>query len=229
MAYLSCIVIFLLIQSLSSFQISKFQSFSRYFSQSKYTLFATKQTSTSKTNEVIFNKIFIGNLPFTITDKDIQKLIDENVGEGLVKNIQIAMGKKSKAPRGFCFVELIDEDAASTAASILNEVTYQDRLLNSNVKDDEGQNSDPSVNRRKARVVANTVFITNLDTTLDQSEVLQMCNDIIGVDTVISLQMPLDIVTKRPRGMAFVGKIIYEYVIYEYITILYAILYEIQI
>ncbi len=54
------------------------------------------------------------------------------------------------------------------------------------------------------RVDANTVFLTNLDTTLSQSEVLAMCDDIVGPNLVVSLQMPLDNTTGKPRGMAFV-------------------------
>jgi RNA recognition motif-containing protein len=149
---------------------------------------------------VKFTKIFIGNLPFTVTSDDIKKLIDENVGEGLVREVQLAVGKKSKAPRGFAFVDLIDEEAAMSAASILNEVTYQGRLLNSNIKDDNPNESK----RKKTRVNANTVFVTNLDLSLAQSEVIDMCNDIIGPDLVVSLQMPLDKISNKPRGLAYI-------------------------
>jgi len=34
-------------------------------------------------------KIFIGNLSYTVTDTDIRKLIDDNVGEGLVKKVKV--------------------------------------------------------------------------------------------------------------------------------------------
>jgi RNA recognition motif-containing protein len=157
-------------------------------------------TPAHNSQEKKFTKIFIGNLPLTATKEDIKNLIDENLGEGLIKDIIIATGKVSKAPRGFAFVDLIDEESAMSAASILNEITYKGRLLNSNVKDD-----NPSISsRKKTRVHANTVFVSGIDLTLERSEILNMCEDVIGTDLVVSLEMPISQITNKPRGIAYI-------------------------
>lgn len=159
-----------------------------------------KTINDNASNEIKFTKIFIGNLPFTITKDDIQNLIEENIGDGLVVDVDIAYGKKSKSPRGYCFVDLIDEEAAMTAASVLNEVTFMGRQLNSNVRDDNPVESK----RKQTRVHAHTVFVTNLDKTLTELEVLNMCEDMLGPNLVQSLQMPSDKVTGKPRGIAYI-------------------------
>ena len=160
-------------------------------------------------------KVFIGNLPFTITIEDIRKLVEENVGEGLIKEngIEIAVGKKSKAPRGFVFVDCIDEEAALATADRLNEIMYHDRPLNSNVREIETETSSSTATSNKnskklasknSRVTANTVFLTNIDNSLDEREILNMCEDILGTDLVKSLQILRDKTTGKPRGVCYI-------------------------
>lgn len=155
---------------------------------------------TQNDQRIKYTKVFIGNLPFTVTKEDISEMIAANVGEGIITDIDIPVGKKSKAPRGFAFVEFIDEEAAMAAASILNEISIDDRPLNSNIYD---ENPDEK-KRKKTRVNAHTVFVNNLETSLTQGEVLSMCDDILGPDLVVSLDMPVDKVTKKVRGMAYI-------------------------
>ena len=82
----------------------------------------------------------------------------------------------------------------------MNEVVYQGRPLNSNVKDD-----NPDLSKRKhTRVNALTVFINNLDTSLEEPDVLSMCDDLLGPGSVVSLQLPTDLATGRMRGMAYI-------------------------
>ena len=147
-----------------------------------------------------YTKVFIGNLPFTVTKEEIAEMIEANVGSDIITDIDIPVGKKSKAPRGFAFVEFIDEEAAMAAASILNDMMIDDRPLNSNIYDE-----NPDVKKRKkTRVNAHTVFVNNLETSLIQEEILSMCDDILGPDLVVSLQLPVDKVTKNTRGMAYI-------------------------
>jgi RNA recognition motif-containing protein len=147
-----------------------------------------------------YTKVFIGNLPFTVTKEEIAEMIEANIGPDIITAIDIPVGKKSKAPRGFAFVEFVDEEAAIEAASILNDMMIDDRPLNSNIYDE-----NPDIKKRKkTRVNAHTVFVNNLETSLIQEEILSMCDDILGPDLVVSLQLPVDKVTKNTRGMAYI-------------------------
>lgn len=204
--YITMVTVLFLLTCLSYIAHSHIKSIPRYttlkiFKEHSHIKSTVRKTiNDNASNETKFTKIFIGNLPFTITKKEIENLIDENVGKGLVVDINIAYGKKSKAPRGYCFVDLINEEAAVTAASVLNEVTCMDRQLNSNVRD-----YDPvKPVRKQTRIHTHKVFVTNLDTTLTELEILNMCEDILGPDLVRSLDMPSDKLTGRPRGIAYI-------------------------
>jgi RNA recognition motif-containing protein len=160
----------------------------------------SQAASTPNPAAVTFNKIFIGNLPFSITEDALKCLVEDIVGVGMVTRVQVAVGSKSRAPRGFAFVDLIDEQLAIEAAEALNEVTYEGRPLTSNVYD----NAIPG-RRARTRINQHTVFVSNLDVSLDEVQILDMCADMLGSsELVVSLQMPLDLATGRRRGKVFI-------------------------
>lgn len=72
--------------------------------------------------------IFVGNLSFSATQDDLQKLFE---GFGNVTSAVIVMSKEKKAPksRGFGFVEMPDEEQALAAIAALNEKEFMGRIL----------------------------------------------------------------------------------------------------
>ena len=193
---------------IESYRFHRFIYHPKNCHQSTTTLLNSPSSTTSGLN----TKVFIGNLPFTITIHDITKLIEDNVGEGLIKpnGVNIPVGKKSKSPRGYAFVDMIDDEAAKETADRLNDIVFQDRIINSNVKENEAAATSSSTTSTKKvatksqRVNKHTVFLTNIDNSLDEREILNMCEDIIGLDLVNSLQILRDKVTNRPRGVCYI-------------------------
>jgi len=55
-------------------------------------------------------KVFIGNLPFDVNEKEIGALLDIELGKGVYSKINIPAGKKSKRGLGYIFVDFRDED-----------------------------------------------------------------------------------------------------------------------
>ncbi|MFH1397561.1 MAG: RNA-binding protein [Candidatus Omnitrophota bacterium] len=72
-------------------------------------------------------KIFVGNLAFTASQADIQKLFE---GFGAVSSAVIVMEKKEAKSRGFGFVEMPDDQHAGIAISSLNGQEFMGRSLN---------------------------------------------------------------------------------------------------
>lgn len=72
--------------------------------------------------------IFVGNLPFDAAEEDVRKLF-ESFGE--VASAVIVMEREKKAPksRGFGFVEMPDEEQASSAIAGLNGREFMGRVL----------------------------------------------------------------------------------------------------
>jgi RNA recognition motif-containing protein len=58
-------------------------------------------------------KLYVGNLPFTITEDELRKLFEEH---GAVDRVSVITDRETGRPRGFAFVEM-HEDAGATSAS----------------------------------------------------------------------------------------------------------------
>ena len=61
-------------------------------------------------------KIYVGNLPFSATEAEINSLFSQH---GAVHSVALINDRETGRPRGFGFVEM-DDDAAEAAISALN-------------------------------------------------------------------------------------------------------------
>ncbi len=73
-------------------------------------------------------KIYIGNLPFTMSDEEVRSLFAEY---GEVLSCALPTDRDTGRPRGFGFVEMDNDDAAK-AISALNGTDVQGRTLTVN-------------------------------------------------------------------------------------------------
>ena len=72
----------------------------------------------------MLKKIHVGNLPFTATEEEVKALFS---AFGTVESVGIAINRKTKKPRGFCFVEM--SSGAEEAIAALNDKEMGDRKL----------------------------------------------------------------------------------------------------
>lgn len=80
--------------------------------------------------EVNPKKLFIGNLPFRMSEADIQELFAEY---GEITSVHLALDRMSGRSRGFAFVEYAEEDAAKAAVAALDGNEIDGRALKVNV------------------------------------------------------------------------------------------------
>jgi len=73
--------------------------------------------------------IYVGNLPFSTTDDELQDLFSQF---GEVRRAQIITDRESGRSRGFGFVEMDDDEAAQEAMAALNAQQYGGRSLTVN-------------------------------------------------------------------------------------------------
>ncbi len=71
-------------------------------------------------------KIYVGNLPFDITEDE---LTEEFGTYGNVESVAIPSDKFSGRPRGFAFVEMASKSEAEAAITGLNGKTLKDRTI----------------------------------------------------------------------------------------------------
>ena len=73
--------------------------------------------------------IYVGNLPYTITETDLQEAFG---AFGQVESVNIIKDKYSGESKGFGFVEMPTKDEAQAAIDALNGKEFKGRTLNVN-------------------------------------------------------------------------------------------------
>lgn len=74
-------------------------------------------------------KLYVGNLPFTATEAEIQDLFSQH---GEVASVALIMDRETGRPRGFGFVEMANDDEADKSIDALNGQEYGGRALTVN-------------------------------------------------------------------------------------------------
>jgi len=74
-------------------------------------------------------RIFVGNLPFSATEDALRELFSQH---GEVSSVSIVKDKFTDRSRGFAFVEMADDAAASAAIAALNQYSLDGRPLTVN-------------------------------------------------------------------------------------------------
>ena len=74
-------------------------------------------------------KLYVGNLPFDITEEDLRNMLSEH---GPVNEIAVVMDKMTGRARGFAFATMGTEEAAKAAILALNGKDWKGRALTVN-------------------------------------------------------------------------------------------------
>ncbi len=74
-------------------------------------------------------RLFVGNLPFSATENDLQ---DYFAQAGAVLNVSIMQDRATGRSRGFAFVEMGTQEDATKAISMFNQKDFQGRALTVN-------------------------------------------------------------------------------------------------
>jgi RNA recognition motif-containing protein len=75
-------------------------------------------------------KIYVGNLPFSASEEELQKHFEQ---AGTVESVKIITDQHSGRSKGFGFVEMATDEEAKNAINQLNGVEVQGRALNINI------------------------------------------------------------------------------------------------
>ncbi len=74
-------------------------------------------------------KLFVGNLPFTVTEERVRELFTEF---GEIQSVTIPTDRETGKSRGFAFVEMTNDDDAEKAIAGVNGKREGGRALNVN-------------------------------------------------------------------------------------------------
>ena len=94
------------------------------------------------------NKLYVGNLPFSTTEEDLQSMFAQ---AGNVVSVSLIKDRDTGRSRGFAFVECSTQAEAEKAVSLFNDTPLENRNLKVNLarpKEDSGKFRKPGGNRR---------------------------------------------------------------------------------
>ncbi len=72
------------------------------------------------------NKLYVGNLPFSAQEDDLSKIFSE---AGTVESVKIITDPYSGRSKGFAFIEMESEEAASKAVEAINGKEMEGRNI----------------------------------------------------------------------------------------------------
>jgi RNA recognition motif-containing protein len=75
---------------------------------------------------MIMKKLYVGNLPFSVTEDDLRDLFSEH---GDVSSVALITDRETGRPRGFGFVEFANDSDAEAAVEALNGAEVKGRAL----------------------------------------------------------------------------------------------------
>ena len=75
-------------------------------------------------------KLYVGNLPYTITDQQLLELFSQ---AGAVSSASVITDRQSGRSKGFGFVEYASDEDSNKAIEMFNNYNYEGRALTVNV------------------------------------------------------------------------------------------------
>lgn len=75
------------------------------------------------------NRVFVGNLPWEVTEEELQGLFAD---AGQVVSVKVVTDKATGQPKGFAFVEMASDADAQKAIETLNGTVVKERALTVN-------------------------------------------------------------------------------------------------
>src|SRR5437868_12232052 len=78
---------------------------------------------------IVAKKLYVGNLPYGVTDSDLQNLFEQH---GSVQSAQVIADRDTGRSKGFGFVEMGNADEAQAAIDALNGQEFNGRALTVN-------------------------------------------------------------------------------------------------
>ena len=77
----------------------------------------------------IMYSLFVGGLPFTITEDELNTMFSEH---GTISNIKIPLDRETNRSRGFAFVEFENDEEGKAAEAALNGTEVGGRTIQVN-------------------------------------------------------------------------------------------------
>lgn len=149
------------------------------------------------TEETPVHQVFIGNLPFEVSEDDLNNLVTEKAG-ATFKQVRLIKDRATGRSRGFAYVDYEEKDVAETAIAALTGTDIDGREIKVDLSVPKGERK---TNRPPQE---NSVFLGNLDFGATEEQIMEMCNDLVGPGCATRVRLATNRDTGRPRGFGHI-------------------------
>ena len=138
-------------------------------------------------------QLFAGNLPFSVSNDELKKIVADRAGGDGKFSVRIAMDRKTGRSRGFGYIEsneLVTKDQYESLVSKLGAVEIDGRAI----KFDVTQSKPRTFNefKTKDKIMApkeNSVFVGNLDFNVNPRDVESLFINTLGAENVVNVRI----------------------------------------
>jgi len=81
-------------------------------------------------------RLYVGNLAYSVTEAELREVFEKS---GAITEVKMVLDRETGRPRGFAFVEMASESAATQAIANLNGREMQGRTLTVNEAQERSQ------------------------------------------------------------------------------------------
>ena len=145
------------------------------------------------------NDVYVGNMPFDLEESELNSLINDALGqEKDGSSIRIIRDRDTGRSRGFGYVSFDSKEEAEQSVEKLQGLSASGREFRVNVSVPKDQRAPREP--RAPREQGPSVFIGNLDFSVENDEVVQLCDNVLGEGFVKRVRIAVDRNTGRSRG-----------------------------
>lgn len=139
----------------------------------------SRNQQTNKQIEKEIHPLFVGNLPFTLTSRDLLQLVKEKgLTEVEENDVRIVVDKKLNRSRGFAYIDFSSVEKAQNAMSALTDMVVAERVVKLDLAETV---AGPNKGRRPSLYDQNySLFIGNINFQSTNQDVYYVVNKLLN-------------------------------------------------
>ena len=145
------------------------------------------------------NDVYIGNMPFDLEEGELKDMVSSALdGDMAANSVRIIRDRDTGRSRGFGYISFDTKEEAEASVSKLEGLAAGGRDFRVNLSVPKDQRPP---RERKARFPQGpSIFMGNLDFNIADTDVMVLCDDILGEGVVKKVRIATDRDTGRSRG-----------------------------
>lgn len=148
------------------------------------------------------NDVYIGNMPFDLEEGELKDMVSSALdGDSASNSVRIIRDRDTGRSRGFGYISFDTKDEAEASVSKLEGLASGGRDFRVNVSVPKDQRPPRPPRENKPRFPEGpSIFMGNLDFNIADTDVMTLCEDILGEGVVRKVRIATDRDTGRSRG-----------------------------